>query len=297
MKAKVVAVAAAMLLVAVGATVWVVARGAPPSGDAANEMVDSWLAAMSESTGDRGWSFLSTEAQSMIYGDDPDNYWDDLEQVDWRHVAWAPASGYVDDGVFYSGSVWLRSHLSTLPRFLVERGIATPYCVDESPFGIGVQMRVGWFAPPRISALLGKAGSADRCWVAFDERPGADHAPFDLVGGAWASPGPIQRVGVEDRSGLVRSIMWGRENPALDREVDVAVAEFGPREIAVTWRGASCDSNSTLVVEGASAALRITVMRDLPGGCSGTDVVYDSILEMEAGVQIGNVEAALAPEQ
>jgi hypothetical protein len=117
MKAVVLAVAAATLLVALGATVWVVARGAPPSGDSANDMVDSWLAAMSESSGDRGWSFLSTEAQSTIYQGDRQSYWDDLEQVDWGQVTWAPASGYVDDGVFYSGAVWLRSHPSTLPRF------------------------------------------------------------------------------------------------------------------------------------------------------------------------------------
>lgn len=292
MKTVVLAVAAATLLVAAGATVWVVARGAPPSWDSANEMVDSWLAAMSESSGDRGWSFLSTEAQSMIYQGDRQTYWDDLEQVDWGQVAWAPASGHVDDGVFYSGSVWLRSHPSTLPRFLVQRGIATPDCVDESPFGIGVQMRVGWFTPPRISALLGKAGAADRCWIAFDQRPGAAHASFDLVGGAWASPGPIQRVGVDDRSGLVRSIGWGREYPALDGNVEVN--EFGPHELAVTWRGSSCESNTTLVVEGPAEELLVTVVPgDSVGVCAGIDVVYDSVLEFEADVQIANVEVSL----
>ena len=129
-------------------------------------------------------------------------------------------------------------------------------------------------------------------WIAFDERPGADHPSFDLVGGAWASPGSIQRVGVKDRSGLVRLIMWGRANPALDRNVDVT--EFGPHELAVTWRGSSCDSNATMVVEGRPEALVISVVRgDSAGVCAGIDVVYNSILELETDVQIANVEVAL----
>ncbi|HEY6607601.1 MAG TPA: hypothetical protein VI277_00240, partial [Candidatus Limnocylindria bacterium] len=68
---------AAVLLLAAGAMllVW---RGAPPSSRAADEMVDSWLAAMAEPSGDRGWSFLSTEAQAMLYGDDAKAYWADL---------------------------------------------------------------------------------------------------------------------------------------------------------------------------------------------------------------------------
>lgn len=280
----------AMLLLAVG-TAWTVARGAPPSWDTANEMVDSWLEAMAEPSGDRGWSFLSTEAQTMIYRGDHQAYWDDLEQVDWARVAWAPANGHVDDGAFYSGYVWLRSHPSTLPRFLLERGLATPHCVDGAPFGIDLQMRLGWFNPARISALLGKAGAADPCWNAFDERPGTRHEPFDLVGGAWASPGPIQRVGVRDRSGMVTSVMWGRENPPLDREVEVTT--FGPRELAVTWRAASCESNSTLVVEGTQDALRITVQRGFAAGCSGSNVAYDSVLELDVDIPIENVEVDL----
>lgn len=184
----------AMLLLGVG-TAWVVARGAPPGRDTANEMVDSWLAAMAEPTGDRGWSFLSTETQAMIYEDDARAYWNDLEQVDWSRVA-------------------------------------------------------------------------------------------------WASPGPIRRVGVRDRSGMVASVMWGRENQPLDREVEVT--RLGPRQLAVTWRGASCESNTTLVVEGTPQAVRITVQRGLAGGCSGSNVVYDSILELDVDIPIENVEVDLA---
>lgn len=283
-------VVAALLLLAVG-TVWVVARGAPPSWDTANGMVNRWLATMAEPSGDRGWSFLSAEAQTMIYDDDPQAYWDELAQVNWAQVAWAPANGHVDDGAFYAGSVWLRSHPSTLPRFLIERGLATPHCVDGSPFGLDLQMRLGWFNPPRISALIGKAGAADPCWIAFEERPGPAHEPYDAVGGAWASPGSIQRVGVEDRSTLVRSVMWGRENPTLEGEVDVT--DFAPRELAVTWRGSSCDSNTTLVVDGTPDALRITVERGLVGECPGGDVVYDSVLGLGADVQVEDVHIDL----
>lgn len=74
--------------------------------------------------------------------------------------------------------------------------------------------------------------------------------------------------------------MWGRENPPLEREVDVA--QFGPRELAITWRGASCDANTALVVEGTRDALHIMVDRGLTKGCSGTDVIYDSVLELAA---------------
>lgn len=289
MRVTVVVIAAALLL-GVGA-VWVIARGAPPSADTADEIVDSWLTAMGESSGDRGWSWLSAEAQTLIYQGDAEAYWSDLEQVDWTEVAWAPANGRVDDGAFYSGYVWLRSHPSALPRFLIERGLVIPDCIDGRPFGIHLQMRLGWFNSPGISALIGKAGVADPCWIVFGERPGTPHEPFDQVGGAWASPGSIQRVGVHDSSGLVQSIGWGRENPQIER--DVEVADFGPRQLTVTWRGASCDSNTTLVVEGTPEALHIVVDRGLADGCSGSDVVYDSVLELAAGVRIEDIRIEL----
>lgn len=278
------------LLLAIGAGV-VVVRGAPPSWNSANDIVDTWLAAMAEPTGDRGWSRLSAEAQMMLYDGDPDAYWSDLEGIGWADVTWAPANGYVDDGVFYSGYVWLRSHPSTLPRFLIERGLASPHCVEGAPFGIDVQMRLGWFNPPRISVRLGKAGDADRCAIAFDESPGTPHAPFDVVGGAWATPGSIQRVGVLDVSGLVRAVGWGRENPPLNG--DAQVTAFAHRKVAVTWRGAACDSNTSVLVEGTPAALRVTVQRGRSAGCSGTGVVYESILELDADVRIEKVDVDL----
>ena len=86
--------------------------------------------------------------------------------------------------------------------------------------------------------------------------------------------------------------MWGRANPAIDGNVEVT--EFGPHELAVTWRGSSCESNTTLVVDGAAEKLLITVVPgDTVGVCAGIDVVYDSILEVEADVWVENVEVTL----
>lgn len=288
-RAAVVAITIVVLLVVGGATI--VARGAPPSWDTANGVVDGWLGSMQEPSGDRGWSLLSAQTQSLIYDNDARQYWSDLDGVDWSEVAWAPANGHVDDGAYYSGYIWLRSHPSTLPRFLIQRGIATPDCIEGSPAGIRVHMSLGWFNPPRIGALIGKAGDADPCAIAFAEEPGPRHEPWDFVGGAWASPGSIQRVGVLDSSGLVTAVGWGRENPPLDEAV--SVTSFEPGDLAVTWRGASCDSNTTLVVEGTPSAFKITVRRGLADGCSGTDVIYDSILELRSAVQPENVEVDL----
>ena len=85
--------------------------------------------------------------------------------------------------------------------------------------------------------------------------------------------------------------MWGRENVRIDR--DVEVTEFEPRQLAITWRGAPCDSNTTLVIEGTAADLRIRVVRGLAGDCSGSSVVYDSILELNADVPADSIEVDL----
>lgn len=283
------AIAGAVLLLGIGTVV--IARGSPPSWDTANGIVDAWLAEMARPSGDRGWSLLSAEAQAIAYQGDADAYWNDLDEVDWEQVAWAPANGHVDDGVYYLGGVWLRSHPSTLPQFLVERGLVTAGCVDDLPYGVNVQMRVGWFNPPRITRSPGGTGSADACRTAFENGAGAEHAPYDFVGGAWATPGPNQRIGVRDGSGMVTGVSHGRENVRLDGAFEVTT--FGPRQLAITWRGASCDSNTTLVVEGTPGRLRVTISRGLVDGCSGRDVVYDSILELNTETPIERVEVEL----
>lgn len=282
--------AAVMALLVIGG-ILIVARGAPPAWDTANGIVDAWLEGVAEPSGDRGWSRLAAETQSRIYGGDANEYWNDLDAVDWSEVAWAPANGHVDDGAFYLGDVWLRSHPSTLPRFLLERGLATASCVDEAPLGISLQMRVGWFTTPRISAPIETADGPSRCAMAFAEHPGPPHEPFDIVTGAWASPGSIQRVGVFDATGLVASAGWGRENPPL--EGSISVSTFEPGDVAVTWKGGACDANTTLSVTGTPSALRIQVRRGTHDGCAGTDVVYETILELRSTIPIERVHAEL----
>lgn len=291
-RAAYIALAIAILLV-VGAGLAVV-RGAPTTAGSADESVDRWVQALAEPSGDRGWSLLSPETQVSVYSGDPERYRADLDTVEWSSVVWAPAFGYVDDGRFYSGSVSLLSHPSTLPRVLVERGLVGPFCIDDLPYGIHVTMLVGWFTPPRIEASA-HAGSADRCAAAFDNEPGAPHEPFDLVGGAWGSPGPNQRVGVIDRSGLVTAVGVGRENPPAPDPV--SVSNFEPRQLAVTWRGARCDSNTTLIVGGTASDLEIVIDRGVEGTCAGADVTYEAMLELRQDVPAERVDADLAPER
>jgi hypothetical protein len=269
--------------------------GAPTGSTAANQVVDSWLQAMAQPSGDRGWSRLSPETQEIVYGDDPARFWSDLSEVEWSEVAWAPARGHVDDAVSYLGDVWLRSHPSTLPRFLVERGLAAVSCTDDVAFGIHLQMSVGWFESPRIMGRLGKGAAPDRCALAVEDDSGVSHEPFDIVSGAWASPGSIQRIGVLDSSGLVSSVGWGRADPPLNGPI--AVTTFEPRQLAVTWRGAACDSNSTIAVSGTTSALSIVVRRGIEAGCTGSGVTYESILSLRSDVspQLVKVEMAPAP--
>lgn len=286
------ALATAILLI-VGTGV-IVVRGAPPSAESADQLVDRWVHALAEPSGDRGWSLLSPETQLSVYGGDPQYYWADLRTVDWSSVVWAPAFGYVDDGRFYSGSVSLLSHPSTLPRILVERGLGGAFCIDDRPYGIHVAMVVGWFTDPRIGATA-HAGSADRCAAASYDDPGAPHEVFDLVGGAWGSPGPNQRVGVIDRTGLVIAVGVGRENPPAPDSV--SVSNFESRQLAVTWRGARCDTNTTLMVGGTASDLEIVIDRGVEGACAGADVTYEAMLELRQDVPADRVDADLLPER
>ncbi len=284
-KARLATVGVIWGLLVLGAVLVVV--GAPPGSAAANRVIDSWLVAMTQPSGDRGWSLLSPQTQALTYDGDAERYWSDVAQVNWAEVAWAPTQGRVDDGAFYLGHVWLRSHPSTLPRFLIERGLAVESCTDDIAFGVHLQMSVGWFEAPRLIGEAGK-GPPRQCAVAF-ENPGADHEPFDIVALAWGSPGPKQRIGVVDSSGIVSSAGAGREDPPLNGPV--AVTALGPRELVITWRGAACDSNSTIEVSGTSAALHVLVRRGLEAGCAGTDVTYESILTLAEEVPQQRVRA------
>jgi hypothetical protein len=274
------------------AGVLLVARAGPPTPDSVDRIIDEWLQAMKEPSGDRGWSLLGAEAQQRFYGGDVRRYRDDVAGVDWSQVVWAPTAGRVEDGAFYLGNTALLSHPSTLPSFLLERGFVGPMCIDELPYGISVVISVGWFRTPSISGGVGAAGSVDECARTFQQRPGAPHPPFDFVGAAWGSPGPNQRVGVVDRSGLVVAIGAGRENPPLDGAVTVSA--FAQRQLAVGWQGTSCDSNTTLIVGGTASGLEIVVDSGSDSDCVRREVTYEAMLDLETEVPVEAVDADLA---
>ena len=274
-------------------TILLAARGVPTGATSVDSVVDDWLAGMAAPFGDRGWSYLSIEAQREAYARDQTAYLDDVSAVDWSQVAWTPAIGHVEDGAFYLGNVSLLSHPSTLPPFLVERGLAGAMCIDDLPFGISVTTRVGWFITPRITPVIGEAGSADECASAFEKEPGATHRRYDLVGAAWGSPGPNQRIGVDDRSGLVLEVGAGRQNPPTDGPVTVAL--FEPGEFAVTWDGTRCDSNTTLIVAGNFSDLDIAIDRGIDEDCVATPVTYEAILTLPTDVALDAIHVKLVP--
>jgi len=259
---------------------------------AGDEVIEQWLRQMPEPSGDRGWSLLSADTQASVYAGDPNAYWADLAAADWSAVSWAPAPGFVEDGVMYIGHVELLSHPSTLPRFLLERRLVAPMCIDEAPYGISVVLDVGWFKPARLTASLGRTGSANSCARRFDSEPGAEHEAFDFVGSAWGTPGPNQRVGVRDGSGLVTAVGPGRQDPP--HEGGVTVASFEPGKLAIAWDGAACDSNATLEVSGDARNLSVAISRGAAPACEkqGT-VVYEAILQMSHDVPPANVHASV----
>jgi hypothetical protein len=266
-------------------------RGIPAGSTSVDSVIDDWLARMASSSGDRGWSSLSIEAQEDAYAGDRNGYLDDVTAVDWSQVAWAPAMGRIEDGAFYQGNVSLLSHPSTLPRFLVERGLAGAMCIDDLPFGISVMTSVGWFTSPRVTPVLAQAGSADECAIAFENHPGAMHRPFDLVGAAWGSPGPNQRIGVDDRTGLVLGVGPGRQNPPTRGPVTVAL--FEPREFAVAWHGTRCDSNTTLIVAGNASRVEIVIDRGVDKDCVATQVTYEVIVTLATDIPLDAIDADL----
>ena len=295
LKSRVVALSALILAIAalIGTT-RVAVDALPTSEGSANALVARWLTAMADPAGDRGWSYLSVEAQQDIYGGDRNAYLADVRGVDWSAVSWEDPVGRIDDGVAYIGNVGLRSHPGTVPRFLLEKRLVGPSCVDDLPFGISVIMSVGWFTDPHPSAGAGPTGSAGDCLDAFDAAAGPPHDAFDAVGLAWGSPGPNQRVGVKDSSGLVAAIGAGRQDPPLSGSI--VVSEWEPRQIAIAWRGSACDANTTLHVGGSASDVVVVVERlngDEP--CSGTGVTYEVILELRAEISIDDVSAEVRP--
>lgn len=80
------------------------------------------------------------------------------------------------------------------------------------------------------------------------------------------------------------------------RRTPFSVSNFEPRQLAVTWRGAGCDSTTTLIVGGTASDLDVVIDRGVEGACGGADVTYEAMLELRRDVPAERVVAALAPE-
>jgi hypothetical protein len=131
---KTLLVAAAGLVIVVA----VVATAASASGHKVlprgpEETMDRWLAAMAGAELDRGWSYLSPEAQASVFGGDLGAYLRDVNSVEWGRVAWSKTYGFTDDG-FFSAHTDLLSDPRTLPTFIAERRLVGAMCGnDEQP--------------------------------------------------------------------------------------------------------------------------------------------------------------------
>lgn len=266
---------------------FVLVESGAPSATRVDGIVDRWLTAMAEPSGDRGWSLLSPEEQQRAYDGDAAAYLADVDAADWSRVAWAPASGHLHDGIVYEGGASLLSHPATLPAFLYERRLAAPACLDGLPFGIAIATEVGWFTDPRLASGVATTKWPRDCERAFATLPGARHERFDHVGIAWASEGQNQRVGVIDPDGAVRSIWPGREDASLDGIA--AVSDFAPGDLAITWRGSWCDSNSTLLVESGTEVSIAVIRSTTDDPCQHRSVVYEAVLDMTGSIAAGDV--------
>jgi hypothetical protein len=256
-----------------------------------NALVDRWLAAMAGAEEDRGWSMLAPEAR-WLFGNDRDDFLAEVAGQDWSQIRWAPAEGYVDDGVFYSGHVAILSDPSTIPGLLADHGMAFPMCIDGIPHGITLTVRVGWFVEPRFGESAGKSWIDKDCWAAMQESRARPHEPFDAAGIAWGSPGANQRVGVHDEDGLVSAISAGRERPPIDGAA--SVDQWDPDSVAVAWRGSSCDRSTGLLVAGTPDEIEIVVERRVTtGDCVAADVVFETIIDFDQHVRAESIDVRL----
>lgn len=64
----------------------------------AEDIARAWLAAVSDDSGDRGWSLLHPITRERLYGDNADRYEADVASVDWRQFQWELVRPAVWDG-------------------------------------------------------------------------------------------------------------------------------------------------------------------------------------------------------
>jgi hypothetical protein len=266
----------------------------PPSASRGAEVVDAWLDELAGADGDLGWAHLAAELKDRAYGGDQAVYRRDVESVQWRQVRWADTQGRTEDGFFF-GYTDLLSDPRTLPRFLFERGIVGPNCVDRAAMGIYTNMQSQWLTPPRLMPV-GSAGSGDECSLTFYADAGPLRSPADLVGGAWATGGNGGiRAELEDLTGLVREVSPGRDSPPINGEVTVTGLE--PDRIGVAWVGTDCPLPVRLVLQQDRQRLNLALISAEPtdSACSARSRTYEVVLRFNQSVSAEDFHAVRGP--
>jgi hypothetical protein len=264
----------------------------PPSAAEGAQLVDRWLDAMAGSSADRGWHYLSTEAQSEGYGGDESAYVADVRAVDWGAVRLGQALGRTTDYGFVFAYIPVLSDPRTLPHFLVERDLVAATCGDRAAIQIFAQVPSAWFQSPWLARVNNETGSAGACEDLFYADTGPMRPPADLVGWAWATGGNGSiRVEVIDETGLVVEASGGRDEPAIDG--DVTVSEPIAGQVAVAWVATDCPDPVQLVLRGNADAvqLELTVVERLAGDCAARTRTYEVMLRFSGDVSADEITA------
>ncbi len=283
---KTLLVAAAGLVIVVA----VVATAASASGHkllprGPEETMDRWLAAMAGAELERGWGYLSPEAQASVFGGDLGAYLREVNSVDWSRVAWSKTYGFADDG-FFSAHTDLLSDPRTLPTFIAERRLVGAMCGNEQPIGIQTYFKLDLLSEPQLE-IAHSTGSARRCLESFAKVSGPMLPPADFVSVAWATRGTAVRIGVKDATGSVVEVGPGRDDPPV--EAAVTVSDVEPGRVGVAWIGTACDEPARIDIaprgEGFEMSL-LTVTRQ--GPCIDRGLTFEVMLGVSRGISAGD---------
>lgn len=263
----------------------------PPSGVDGAQLVDRWLQAMASTDTDRGWRYLTAEAQAEAYGGDESAYLAEVMAVDWGTVRWGQTDGRTTEYGFVFAYTPLLSDPRTLPRFMHERALVAASCTDRAATQIFANVSTAWFQSPRLTRVNNGTGSAGVCEDFFYKETGPMRPPADLVGLAWATGGNGSvRVEVIDETGLVMEVNGGRDQPPVTGEVSVSDA-LG--QVAVAWMAADCSDPVQIVVRGNADAIELELnVVERPGDeCAARSRIYEVMLRFSGNVSSDEVVA------
>ena len=124
-----------------------------------------WIAEVRDGDNDWGWDLLSAETQ-LTYGGGRDAYNADMAAADWAALDLGmPQEVWSHDG-FVQVEAEVRSDPTTVPAFLLERGVVHGVCDGREPTAIGVYEDRRPFQSYKFSGG-GLSGSQARCNAAF----------------------------------------------------------------------------------------------------------------------------------